>query len=227
MRNLLILLGFLAQTATILCENEYIEISEPELNYEIIDTETFDANVHKTSEEPALLFFGAEWCPHCRNFKPMFNEIGIETAVDYPKMKLYHLDCGVSRSREVCARFKMRGLPSIFLAYKGNFCRHEGKRTIKGIYQLIENCIKGDFPDIQPLPKGRSEYTFWDKIYYAATGLGDAFNDFAQVNPTKTIAGIVIFCVSIMGIQTFCINYFMEDEGYYPAEDDPKLKKNK
>lgn len=151
----------------------------------------------------------------------MYNEIGLHASVDYPTLKLYHLDCGHSSGREVCNRFKMRGLPSIFLAHKGNVCKYDGKRSIEGILGYVGDCINGKL-ETEPLPSGRGEYTSWDRLYYYGMSWGDSFNESAQKHPVWTIFGIVIFCISLMGCLTFGINYFMDDDGYYPPEDEPK-----
>jgi len=131
-------------TTLLLLSISFIKTNEeyliPEQNgppYQILNTKQFDEIVLKTSEDPYLIFFGAEWCPHCRNFKPVFEEIAFQavTSNSYPKLHLIHVDCGESESREICNRYPMRGLPTIMVAYKGKVCKFESKRTPENVFQ--------------------------------------------------------------------------------------------
>lgn len=73
------------------------------------DSETFD------SSEPALVFFGAEErCAVCKRLFPLVEELAEEYT---GKLKVCKVD--VDRHQSLARRFRLRGIPTLFLFKDG------------------------------------------------------------------------------------------------------------
>ncbi len=66
----------------------------------------------KTSLEnhtPLAIAFTAEWCPHCRNYKPVFNEV---KDLYRDKVTFINIDVDDANGSPVSNRFQVRGIPT-------------------------------------------------------------------------------------------------------------------
>ena len=66
----------------------------------------------KTSLEnhvPLAIAFTAEWCPHCRNYKPVFSEV---KDLYRDKVTFINIDVDSANGSPISSRFQVRGIPT-------------------------------------------------------------------------------------------------------------------
>ena len=65
-------------------------------------------------QTPALVDFGADWCPPCRAIAPVLDQLALEEA---SRLQVYKID--VDASPEIADRFGVTGLPTLILFQDG------------------------------------------------------------------------------------------------------------
>ena len=104
---------------------------------------------------PALLFVGAKWCPHCRNFKPTFNILADylqhnKTEGANPKCLYYE---AVEDKDPISKKFKLGGYPAILLFERNRFFKYEGPKELEPILKWIDEkpqILAENYPDSIP-----------------------------------------------------------------------------
>ena len=80
--------------------------------FEVADAESFDREVLQ-SDEPTVVVFWAEWCPHCRRFRPLFEG----ASADRPgRFAIVRLDAD---SNPLWDRYAVAVVPSLALFRHG------------------------------------------------------------------------------------------------------------
>lgn len=93
------------------------------------------------NKKPLAITFLAEWCPHCRKYKPVFFEVkdlyGEEIA-------FIHVDVDDPEASSVLNRFQVRGIPtSAFIRSDGSvFKLHVGGIEKDDLVEIVEDLIK-------------------------------------------------------------------------------------
>ena len=104
---------------------------------------------------PTLLYIGAKWCPHCRNFKPVFNTIADSITND--KSTVLRPQClyyeAVEDKDPIAKKFKLGGYPAILLFKRNKFFKYEGGKEAQPILDWIDNhseILGENYPDFIP-----------------------------------------------------------------------------
>ncbi len=58
---------------------------------------------------PLAIAFTAEWCPHCRHYKPVFNEV---KDLYHDKVAFINIDVDDANGSPISSRFQVRGIPT-------------------------------------------------------------------------------------------------------------------
>ncbi|XP_069006583.1 sulfhydryl oxidase 1 [Embiotoca jacksoni] len=71
------------------------------------------------STAATVVEFYASWCGHCIAFSPVYKSLARDIKEWTPAVNLAAIDCAAEENRKVCARYKIRGYPTIkfFHAY--------------------------------------------------------------------------------------------------------------
>lgn len=112
----------------------------------------------KTSLEnhvPLAIAFTAEWCPHCRKYKPVFNEI---KNLYRDKVTFINIDVDDANGSPISNRFQVRGIPtSAFVRADGSVLKLQvGEIDKEKLVQLADELMlnkkrkKGD--PVAPFP---------------------------------------------------------------------------
>jgi thiol-disulfide isomerase/thioredoxin len=103
------------------------------------------ANTNGTNEVELFLFY-ADWCPHCKTAKPIWNEIKDE--YENKKINGYNIvftevNC-TTESAEVdklMNQYKVEGFPTIKLLKDGQVIEYDAKPSRENLYQFLNTVI--------------------------------------------------------------------------------------
>ncbi len=107
------------------------------------------------NKKPIAIAFTAEWCPHCRNYKPIFNEVKNTLSND---CTFINIDVDDSNGSPVSGRFMVGGIPttafvradgSVFKVEVGEI---EKEQLIKIVGDLVKSKKRGKGEPIAPFP---------------------------------------------------------------------------
>ena len=82
-----------------------------------------------------ILFFGANWCPHCREFKKTWNKL----KKDFKEIKFLHVD--LVKKPKWGEKFKVGGIPDIRIYHEGELGEYAGKRDYKTMKRYLKKLI--------------------------------------------------------------------------------------
>lgn len=103
-----------------------------------LDDESFVTSVEKDGT-PILVDFWAEWCAPCRALAPVIDELSQEFAGKVRFAKL-----NVDESREVPAKFGIRGIPTLIMFKDGKKVNElVGNLPKDRIRQMLASAVEG------------------------------------------------------------------------------------
>ena len=81
-----------------------------------------------------LMFFYADWCPHCTSFKPIVG--------DLKKGTLIHVDMLEDAATPAATKteYNIQGYPTIYYVSPGKKVKFSGPRTMAGLETFITTC---------------------------------------------------------------------------------------
>ena len=144
-QKILVSIFILAVLGTIPSANCQSKVSEPvELT-----TSNFDEFTLTNNKGTAVVFFGAEWCGHCTNFKPIYKELHNQSSKIDGLVFYTHFQTG---GDQVARRFKIRGYPTIVAIKGGKYWTFKQKRDKETVLKWAQN-LEGEgveFPTSLP-----------------------------------------------------------------------------
>jgi len=87
--------------------------------------------------KPAILFFGADWCPHCRDFKEVWAKLEEKFG---DKINFYHVD--LVKYKKWGNKFKVKGIPDIRFYKEGNLVKYKGGKDVIALSNEIKEHFK-------------------------------------------------------------------------------------
>lgn len=110
----------------------------------------------------ALVEFFAPWCGHCKKLAPEY-EKAAET-LEKKNIFLGSVDC--TEQKEVCAKYKIQGYPTMKIFRQGNDFEYQGPRDADGI---IRHMTKQSEPAVRELDaKKLDEFIKSDEVVFVA-----------------------------------------------------------
>ena len=86
-------------------------------------------------EKPELMLFKAEWCGHCRNFKPSWDALQKHlTSVNFKTID-------ADEEEETLAKYGVEGFPTIMLKNKNSIIEFNGDRSIDNLVLFVNENI--------------------------------------------------------------------------------------
>jgi protein disulfide-isomerase-like protein len=116
---------------------ESFEDSDENLRESLMEKEVNNDNPDKimSSDKPALIFFYAPWCGHCKNAKPKFEKV-----MEMAKGKAHMIDCDFHK--EIAQKYDIKGFPTIRYypngPKNGNPREYQGNRTVEDMMQFMQ-----------------------------------------------------------------------------------------
>ena len=104
---------------------------------------------------PIAIAFTAEWCPHCRNYKPVFSDV---KDLYHDKVTFINIDVDDVNGSPISSRFQVRGIPttafvradgSVYKLQVGEITKDE---LIKTADELISNRKRKKGEPVAPFP---------------------------------------------------------------------------
>ena len=83
-----------------------------------------------------LIFAYADWCGHCQNFKPIWNQFKTK----YAKI-LDIREVNADKDKAVIQNMGVRGFPTIVMLHNGTKHEFEGPRTVQGLENFVKNVV--------------------------------------------------------------------------------------
>ncbi|MBI3591821.1 MAG: thioredoxin family protein [Candidatus Melainabacteria bacterium] len=104
---------------------------------------TYLAEVRSSVEsgKPLAIAFTAEWCPHCRKYKPVFSEVK-ELLKD--KATFINIDVDDSNGTAISSKFQVKGIPTtVFVRPDGSVFKVQvGEIEKEDLTEIINDLIK-------------------------------------------------------------------------------------
>ena len=97
------------------------------LTKENLTKENFTNNV-------VVYYFNAEWCGHCKQFKPIWNEF-CNSLTPADNIITKSLNCDTDK--ELCSKFNIEGYPTIIIDKNNEIINYSGPRTVDGLRNAL------------------------------------------------------------------------------------------
>jgi len=107
----------------------------------LLEAATFDEEVKDTKDTVSVVFFGADWCHHCKVFKPKYQKISeahFGTTLDSGATLKFYLHFGEGNS-DATKKFKIRGYPTIVAIESGRYWVYKGRREEESILEWVKS----------------------------------------------------------------------------------------
>jgi len=123
-------------------------------NYSMKLRDQMDENLEETtdysgghSKTAELLFFYANWCPHCKTAKPEVDKVKEtydDKTINGYKIIFTYIDCSRddSNSEKLMNQYKVDGFPTIKLLKDGRVYDFDAKPTQDSLNQFLNTIIK-------------------------------------------------------------------------------------
>lgn len=172
----------------------------PDRFYSVQDRDFFELT-HQPSADGYLAFFGADWCGHCKHFKPIFTQMASRAYNKEYKTNPVLIHYRVDDRDLISTMFNIAAFPTLVYIKGDKWCKFKGNRTEEHVMNWVhENQMDGE--DCQ---KYTAEYpsrleqwiiTAKDVVWQ----LKEEYKYYNHVYPTATmiVCGFMIFCIMVI-----------------------------
>ncbi len=103
-------------------------------------------NDSSTSKSAELLFFFADWCPHCKSAKPIWNDIKSEyenKTINGYKIVFTEVDCSeeTSEVEKLMNQYNVEGYPTIKLIKDGQVIEYDAKPSKETLTKFLNTVL--------------------------------------------------------------------------------------
>ena len=93
-----------------------------------------------------LLFFFADWCPHCKAAKPIWNDLEAEyenKTINGYKVVFTEIDCSTETAEtdQMMNKYKIEGFPTIKLLKDGEVIEYDAKPSKETLSQFLNTVL--------------------------------------------------------------------------------------
>jgi thiol-disulfide isomerase/thioredoxin len=99
-----------------------------------------------SSSNAELLFFYADWCPHCKTAKPIWNDLKEEyenKTINGYRVIFTEIDCSTdtAESEQMMNKYKVEGFPTIKLIKDGQVIEYDAKPSKETLVQYLNTVL--------------------------------------------------------------------------------------
>jgi len=122
----------------------YYILPEIQAKYKPNNEKTTSDNVSNSTAE--LLFFYANWCPHCKTAKPIWNELKTEyenKTINGYKIIFTEVDCSEETTEvdKMMNQYNVEGYPTIKLLKDGQVIEYDAKPSKETLAQFLNTVL--------------------------------------------------------------------------------------
>ncbi len=118
---------------------DYFKFPTPDISYPlpyIVSNGAFVKEGFETSNSKLILFY-ADWCGHCKKFKPIFDkELKELISSSNIPVKLESIDC--DKNPEITSKYNISAFPTLILEVNNKLINYDGQRKSEDIIQFIK-----------------------------------------------------------------------------------------
>lgn len=97
---------------------------------------TKEERTNEKPPKPEIYLFKAEWCGHCKNFKPVWEKLQKEYGKKYD-FKTFDSD----KNKEEIKQWNIQGFPTIIKRVKDNAVEYSGPREENSLLKFFEEAV--------------------------------------------------------------------------------------
>ena len=172
-----------------------------------LNSENLEENVKRSGFNGYLVFFGARWCGHSKQFNKTYKDLADKVYSGYfnrsPMMGYYNI---VNPNEDNLHKlFRVKGFPSLIYLAGDKYWTYPGDRKLDYIMDwLNETFTEGLTREGTPYPTG--DLTVWDDLGEIARDMKYSLKFNLNRNPTTTWIVIIMVTCSIGSVLLiFCI----------------------
>lgn len=101
------------------------------------------SNNNRRISEAQIMFFSADWCPHCKRAKPVWDDFTSEyngKEVGFYKINCQSVDCTDGNS-ELIQEYNIDGYPTIILLKDNKRIDYDARITGENLKQFVEDTL--------------------------------------------------------------------------------------
>jgi len=126
------------------CYYYYYLVPEMQAKYKPNNEKATSDNVSNGTAE--LLFFFANWCPHCKTAKPIWNELKTEyenKTINGYKIIFTEVDCSEETTEvdKMMNQYNVEGYPTIKLLKDGEVIEYDAKPSRETLVQFLNTVL--------------------------------------------------------------------------------------
>jgi len=111
---------------------KYLKYKKKYLKLKSLENKQLKYNLNGGSDKNTLYLFKAEWCGHCKGFKPTWEKLQNEMK-DKVNFKTYDSD----KDADMIEKFKIQGFPTLVLKVGDKAIEYVGGRDILSLKDFI------------------------------------------------------------------------------------------
>ena len=93
------------------------------------------------SKQKSMVLFYADWCGHCKNFLPKWDQMSSSWNNSNENVKMIKVECGKpdenNAHRELMEKYEIEGYPTILVFKDGKATKYEGKRDENSLLSYL------------------------------------------------------------------------------------------
>ena len=114
--------------------------------YKIQELDTKEAMTGSSNNEAEIIFFFADWCPHCTKAKPIVDELKSKynnRTINNKKVSFKYIDCSVETQdmKRDMEKYDVESFPTIVIQNGDKVTKFEDKVEAEALSQFIEKNI--------------------------------------------------------------------------------------